>query len=335
VKGAIIAQDEIDTWTIHQFLPAGFDDSQISSEDAVYSVLGGMGDPYPIQIDKILVRSTWTPSVAVAKAYSGPQQRILLAGDACHQTVPTGGYGMNMGIAEAFDLGWKLAATVKGWGGPHLLSSYEEDRRPIALLSLQWSRGHMRKLMALSATLGLDADVINSDGEEGQKMRYAIHEYAQTNDGHNKSIGVEMGYRYDSGICVPGEVDHELPPPEFDSRRYTPTTYPGHRAPHVFLKDGTPIFDKYSKEFTLIEFKNGQESPATVYICNAAKNHNIPLDVVSLAGEDHANRIWGAGLVLIRPDGFVSWHGNTIKDQSAADWILSKATGYEGGEAKK
>jgi FAD-dependent monooxygenase len=314
-------------------LPAGFDDSQISSEDAVYSVLGGMGDPYPIQIDEILVRSTWTPNVAVAKTYSGSQQRILLAGDACHQTVPTGGYGMNLGIAEAFDLGWKLAAIINGWGGPQLLSSYEEERRPVALLSLQWSKGHMGKIMALSAALGLEADVINSLDEKGQKMRSAMHHYAQQNDGHNKSIGVEMGYSYNSRIiCAPGKIDHKSTPPDFDSRRYSPTTYPGYRAPHVFLKDGTPIFDKYSKEFTLIDFDNEQKSLATAYFYNAAKKHNIPLEVVKLTGESHASAIWRANLVLIRPDGFVSWHGDTIEDQNSADCILSKATGYGGGE---
>lgn len=330
VKGAIIAQNEIDTWTIHRFLPAGFDDSQISSEDAVYSVLGGMGNPYPIKIDEILVRSTWTPSVAVAKAYSGPKQKILLAGDACHQTVPTGGYGMNTGIAEAFDLGWKLAATVNGWGGPHLLSSYEEDRRPVALLSVQWSKAHMGKLMALSALLDLDADVICSVDEDGQKMRNAMHAYVQMNDGHNKSIGVEMGYHYNSQICIPDEIDRVSPPPEFDPRRYIPTTHPGFRAPHVFLKDGSPIFDKYSKEFTLVEFKNGQDSPAIECFQAAAKQRNVPLHIVSLTGEDRARKIWIASLVLIRPDGFVSWHGNLVQNQDTAYSIISKATGYGG-----
>ena len=237
---------------------------------------------------------------------------------------------MNTGIAEAFDLGWKLAATINGWGGPHLLSSYEEDRRPVALLSVQWSKAHMGKMMALSGTLDLDADVINSVGEDGQKMRNAIIEYVQTNDGHNRSIGVEMGYHYNSQICIPDEIDKDSPPPEFDSRRYIPTTYPGRRAPHVFLKDGSPIFDKYSKEFTLVEFKTAQDSPATEYFQAAAKQRNVPLQIISLTGEDHAHKIWAATLVLIRPDGFVSWHGNSVKSQNTAYSIISKATGYDG-----
>lgn len=327
VKGAIIAQDEIDTWTVHRFLPVGFDDSQISSEEAVYSVLGGMGEPYVITIDQILVRSTWRPSVAVAQSYSGPRQRVLLAGDACHQTVPTGGYGMNMGIAEAFDLGWKLAATVTGWGGPQLLSSYEADRRPVAQMSVQWSQRHMKNLMGLSATLHLDADVVDSDTKAGEDMRNQWHEYCQANDGHNKSIGVEMGYRYESSICVPSELDGDGSPPEFDARRYIPSTYPGCRAPHVFLEDGTPIFDRYGREFTLVEFHNIDPSPSVALLQTAAQRAQLPLDVVTLRGEDHARRILGANLVLIRPDGFVSWHGNEVRDADTALEILSRASG--------
>ncbi|THC97422.1 hypothetical protein EYZ11_003071 [Aspergillus tanneri] len=291
IKGAIIAQDEIDTWTVHRFVPVGFDDTQITSEEAVYSVLGGMGEPYVIEIDQILVRSTWRPSIAVAKSYGGPKQRVLLAGDACHQTVPTCGHGMNMGIAEAFDLGWKLAATISGWGGSYLLSSYEADRRRIAQMSVQWSQRHMGNLMGLSATLQLDADIINSDTNAGKDMRNRWHDYCQLNDGHNKSIGVEMGYRYQSSICVLSELDRDCSAPEFDARRYIPSTYPGCRAPHVFLKSGTPIFDQYAREFTLVEFQDTATPSAVGLFQLTAHRRRVPLDVVSLRGEDHAHQI--------------------------------------------
>ncbi|PYI09956.1 FAD-dependent monooxygenase [Aspergillus sclerotiicarbonarius CBS 121057] len=327
VKGAIIAQDEIDTWTVHRFVPVGFDDSQITSEEAVYSVLGGMGEPYRIDIDEILVRSTWRPSIAVAESYAGPKQRVLLAGDACHQTVPTGGYGMNMGIAEAFDLGWKLAATISGWGGPQLLSSYEADRRPVAQMSVQWSQRHMGNLMVLSKKLQLDADIVDSDTDAGKDMRKTWHDYCQLNDGHNKSTGVEMGYRYQSSICVPSELDCDGSAPEFDARRYIPSTYPGCRAPHVFLKDGTPIFDQYGRKFTLVEFHDGTASSAVELFQLAALKRNVPLKTVSLHGEDHTHQIWGAKLVLVRPDGFVSWHGNEMQDVNTALLILAQAVG--------
>ena len=59
-------------------------------------------------------------------------ERVFLAGDSAHQVIPTGGYGMNTGVGDAVDLGWKLAAFVNGWGGETLLNSYEAERRPIA-----------------------------------------------------------------------------------------------------------------------------------------------------------------------------------------------------------
>jgi FAD-dependent monooxygenase len=108
MSGAVIAQDEVDTWTIHLFLPLEVDHETIDSYDAVYSVLGGMGEKYEIKIDEVLVRSTYRPNVAVSRSYSGLNGRVFFAGDSAHQNIPTGGYGMNMGIADAYDLGWKV-----------------------------------------------------------------------------------------------------------------------------------------------------------------------------------------------------------------------------------
>lgn len=106
--GALIAQNEIDTWTVHMFLPLDADPDKIDSHEAVYTVLGGLGEKYRITIDEILVRSTFRPNVAVARSYISPKGHAYLAGDSAHQNIPTGGYGMNMGIADAWDLGWKV-----------------------------------------------------------------------------------------------------------------------------------------------------------------------------------------------------------------------------------
>ena len=108
IGGAMIAQDEIDTWTTHLFLPLEADHSSMSSEEAVYTVLGGMGGKYNIKIDEVLVRSTFRSNVAVSRSYSALNGRVFLAGDSAHQNIPTGGYGMNMGVADAYNLGWKV-----------------------------------------------------------------------------------------------------------------------------------------------------------------------------------------------------------------------------------
>jgi FAD-dependent monooxygenase len=334
IKGAIIAQDEKDTWTVHYFMPKDCDESQISSEEAVATVLGGMGDPFPVKIDEVLVRSTWTPSVACAKAYSTPNYRAFLAGDACHQFPPTGGYGMNSGIADAFDLGWKLAAVVKGWGGQGLLKSYEQERRPVAQLSLQYAGIHIKNLMSLSAMVGLDANVINAETDEGRAMRKAVHSYAQTNDAHNKSFGVEMGYRYRSCICVDDtDLDKVVPPPEFNPRQYVASTAAGFRVPHVFLSDGSPIYDRFGPDFTLVSFSASADAEAVHSVeqafAVAAKQRRVRLKIVRLEGEEHARKVWGADLVLVRPDEFSCWHENLSgASASSADAVLGHVVGF-------
>ncbi|KAJ5909079.1 hypothetical protein N7495_001761 [Penicillium taxi] len=326
VGGAIIAQNEVDTWTVHDFRAPGSKQSTSSAEETIYRVLGGMEDSYLITIDEIIQQSTWTPTIALAKSYTGPLRRAFLAGDACHQTIPSGGYGMNMGIADAFDLGWKLAGTIQGWGGPQLLASYEQERRPVAELMQHWGKLHAGKLMGLASAVTLDATIIDASDALGQGLRQNIHEYVQSNDAQNQSFGVEHGYQYHSDITAKSAFSH----PPFDSRSYTPTTHPGFRAPHVFLTDSSAMFDKYGKNLTLVEFVDGVpgSSSGGSTFRDAAGEHQIPLHIMSLVGESNAQQIWGARLVLVRPDGFVSWHGNEIGSKEEAERVLLQATGH-------
>ena len=69
---------------------------------------------------------------------------MFLAGDLAYQNIPTGGYGMNMGIGDAFDFGWKLAAVINGQGGNGLLVAYEAERRPVALRNVEHSGVHFK-----------------------------------------------------------------------------------------------------------------------------------------------------------------------------------------------
>lgn len=93
LSSTCISQNEKDVWTTHLLLPMEFDCDSIGSEEAVYRALGGLYEPYKIQIDEILVRSTYRPNIAICRTYSGAQGHVYLAGDAAHQNIPTGGYG--------------------------------------------------------------------------------------------------------------------------------------------------------------------------------------------------------------------------------------------------
>ena len=81
----------------------------------------------PVKYEMLYV-GEWRQNLLVAERFM--DRRVLLAGDAVHLMIPTGGLGMNTGVGDAIDLGWKLAGTLAGWGGPGLLASYEAERHP-------------------------------------------------------------------------------------------------------------------------------------------------------------------------------------------------------------
>ncbi|KAK5199659.1 hypothetical protein LTR92_000200 [Exophiala xenobiotica] len=320
--GAIIAQDEVDTWTTHLFLPLDAEPEKIESHEAVYRVLGGLHGKYPIKIDEILVRSVWRPNIAVARNWSSSSQRIHIAGDAAHQNIPTGGYGMNMGIADAFDLGWKLAAVINGHASGDLLKSYELERRPVALRNVERSGVHFQVHDQLREILsGGDPNRVDEDTEEGRKLRAAIHEHYQRNSGENTDFGIEMGYRYESPAIIP---DKDVEPPVWTPAQYTPTSWPGGRPPHIFLLDGTPIFDTFGKDWTLLVF---DENCGEELVENAAMALSIPLTVVSLSGEELAKTLYEKALVLIRPDQHVAWRTDKVHSMQEAEKTLNVVTG--------
>ena len=82
----------------------------------------------PVQYETMHI-GRWTQRLLLATGYG--ERRVFIAGDAAHLVIPTGGLGMNTGVGDAVDLSWKLAATLKGWGGPSLLPSYETERRQV------------------------------------------------------------------------------------------------------------------------------------------------------------------------------------------------------------
>lgn len=320
LNGAAISQDEADTFTAHLFLPVEQESAHMTPDEVVAAVLGGITGPYPIKIDEVLVRSTYRPYIAVARSYSGTHKRVFLAGDSAHQNVPTGGYGMNMGISDAFAIGWQLAAVVKGHCGPGLLHAYEAERRPVALISVDESGKHLGVHMGVAELLSGKTKSLLED--ESHELYKTLDEYYQKHDGENKSLGIEMGYRYQSTVIAP---DDRTPPPEFDPRKYIPSTWPGMRAPHVVLKDGTAIFDSMGPLYTLVEFANNCGSDL---LLEAAKQRGLPLKLLRLEGEELAFKVWGERLVLVRPDFHVAWRASEVKTLKDAERIIAIIGGY-------
>ncbi len=92
-------------------------------------------------ITALHLATTWTDAARQATAYRSG--RVLLAGDAAHMHSPLGGQGLNLGIGDAMNLGWKLAAVARGDAAETLLDSYQAERHPIGARVLDWSRAQV------------------------------------------------------------------------------------------------------------------------------------------------------------------------------------------------
>jgi 2-polyprenyl-6-methoxyphenol hydroxylase-like FAD-dependent oxidoreductase len=176
----IISQDEVDTWTIHLPIPLDTDIESLDPEKLIQQVLGGSLSPYPIKVDKILVTSVWRPNICLADSYRSAGGRLFLSGDAAHQNIPTGGYGMNSAVGDSFDIGWKVSTVIKGYGGPHLLDSYEHERRPVAARNIKRSGVHMAVHQAYYAMVAeAGADLATARTDEGKALRKKVAELVE------------------------------------------------------------------------------------------------------------------------------------------------------------
>lgn len=308
INGAIAAVDGKELWRLNI---RNVKEEQLESLNAPEKLRAALGDNVPF--DLLAVRP-WTGHCVVAQRYQ--QNRVFLAGDAAHLNWPAGGFGMNTGIGDAVDIGWKLAAVLQGWGGAHLLASYTAERKPIAMINVN-EAAEMRASFDHQTPF---APKIEEDSEEGtqlrEKARAAIM-CTRAKEFQHDSAGIELGYRYEnSPICIADGT----PSPPLDHGHYVPSTWPGSRAPHVWLKDGRSTLDLFGKGFVLVAFTEGPTSSFT----DAAQRAGVPLEVIGV-DDKQICEIYERNFVLVRPDGHVAWRGNAIPGNT--NEIIDKVRG--------
>ena len=228
--------------------------------------------------------------------------RTFLVGDAAHTMSPTGGFGMNTGIGDAVDLGWKLEATLRGWGTSGLLASYDAERRPIGARNAQFSAANFHNLVGIK-----DLEAILDDSERGIAVRDRVGlEMESATRAEYESLGVILGYRYDpSPICIEDGTPEIPDLPDV----YTPTARPGSRAPHVWLGANRSTLDFFGRSFVLLCFGQAE----TDRFVRAAGCRRMPLEVITVDNEEAAT-LYEFAFVLVRPDGHVSWRANNLPD---------------------
>jgi len=247
---------------------------------------------------ELLGVSCWTAHDLVARSYR--RGRAFLAGDAAHLNPPSGGFGLNTGMGDVVDLGWKLSAVLAGWGGPQLLDSYECERRPIAARNVRQStENYLRGLQ-----IKIDPEIAD-DSAAGAQARSTLGEHIRKIQGRTFTTdGTALGYIYAGSPIV---YDDGSPQPEDTIMEYHPTSRPGARAPHAWLAEGRSVLDLFGDRFVLLRF--GIDAPNTEAFERVFAKRRVPLHTVSIEDPDLA-RLYERRLALVRPDGHVAWRAD-------------------------
>jgi 2-polyprenyl-6-methoxyphenol hydroxylase-like FAD-dependent oxidoreductase len=308
--GNITAIDGRELWRLSI---AGNDQPvDMAAFDAKAVLARGFGAELDVEILSVM---PWTRLQMVAKSFR--RDRVLLAGDAVHCFSPTGGFGGNTGISDGFNLSWKLAAVLDGWGGPRLLDSYEQERRPIAFRNTVEAAVNFRRMMSA----GKNPDLLDDTGEGRRQRAEAGEALRAETQSEWEVLGVQLGYRYEAS---PIDIADGTPPGPDDMRDYVPSARPGHRAPHAWLADGRSTLDLFGDGFALLRFDSGLSAAS---LQRAANRQSVPLARFDI-DDAEIGALYGARAVLVRPDGHVAWRGDRVP--SDAEALIATISGHGG-----
>jgi 2-polyprenyl-6-methoxyphenol hydroxylase-like FAD-dependent oxidoreductase len=309
-RTTLISLDGKDEFLLMSKLPP----NQTKPDDATIAEIlqSAIGEPVKFEF---MGHWAWTAGYALVADRFGAG-RVLLAGDAVHLFTPTGGFGMNTGVDDAANLGWKLAALVQGWGGPKLVPSYEQERHPVALRNVAASRRLARNVGDVPV-----GAAIEDESAEGQADRQRASDFLSNFAEEFASLGVQLGARYDGSPLIAD--DSGAAPPD-DPSVYVPSSRPGGRAPHLWLSDGSSLFDRLGPGFSLLRFAGS--SAAIAPLEDAAHMRGVPLRIVDVDVAAAGRDLYGVDLALIRPDQHVAWRGNKLPADCEA--LLAQVTGW-------
>ena len=286
-----------ESWFFHSPVPAN---TTRDNFDFHALLQKAAGFPFTCDFDYV---GFWDLKIAVAETYQAG--RIFIAGDAAHSHPPYGAYGLNNGLDDVVNLGWKLAARLKGWGSVALLNSYNEERRPI---------------FKETAEDFIEAGI--------RRDREFLRRYSPDRD----RAEFERAWRKHIDFSAPNVLTYEPhyegssivfgPPDGASSARgaHTFKARAGHHLPPQLLSSGRNVFEELGNDFTLLAF--GVTDTAEMAFVLAAKALQMPLKIVR-DSYDLDRRAFEAKFILVRPDRYVAWTANDMPGDPIA--ILAKA----------
>ena len=320
--GVFTAIDGNELWSFQYY----FLDHARNTEtiDAREVLTRAVGRPFSLEL---CASTQWHHHQSVARQWRSEGGRVFLAGDSAHLFVPTGGVGMNTGIGDAMDLGWKLAAFEAGQAGERLLDSYEIERKPIAVRNSVVSANNSDKIDMVMDEVPPEID---EDSPAGEAARARLIPRIRWMSRQFNSAGLHLGYRY---IDSPVVAADGSPEPPDDPAQVVPSTWPGSRAPHAWLTAdqslrGASTLDWFGRDWVLVGTSDttaDTAAPERAAIDAACRAHGVELRHHRLPSPAH-DRLYERRWVLVRPDGHVAWRGDAPPESARS--LIEQVLGH-------
>lgn len=247
----------------------------------------------------------WDLRFALADSYRSG--RVFVAGDAAHSHPPYGGYGINSGLEDARNLGWKLAAQLDGWAGPGLLDSYDAERRPV----FASTRDDF-----IEKSILVDREFLAAHDPELDRAAFERAWAARQSGSDDEVDRFEPNYEGSPLIESDGH-SRDAKPSAVGTHRLAAVV--GHHLAPGTTSAGTEVFAQLGTGFTVLV---GRDADATACVA-AAASLGVPLTVVDI--DDDSVTRYESDMVLVRPDHFVAWSGSQLADFTT---VLRRATGF-------
>ncbi|QIS22132.1 FAD-dependent monooxygenase [Nocardia terpenica] len=291
--------------------------------------------------------STWSVNSAVAPRFSSG--RVFCVGDAVHQNPPTNGLGLNTGVADAFNLAWKIKFVLDGSATPVLLDSYDAERQPVGGQVVERAFQSMLDLAAVPGALGFGGEQtaqdrwqllwsLDDDTEDARKRRDVLTDARDRINYQANAHGIELGYRYRSGARIADgttEPAHSKDPQLY----YEATTWPGARLPHAWLEQGRRRLSTLDitgrGRFVLLTGQGGDEWYEAARAATRRTGTEITVRSIGTRGGlrdpygewERLREVESSGCVLVRPDHHVAWRAATSAGTAELPRVVAELLG--------
>src|SRR4051812_45228436 len=244
------------TWFFHAPVPLGTTRDNFDFGGYLHAAVGAEFD---VAFEHV---GFWDLRVAIADRYRNGC--VFIAGDAAHSHPPYGGYGINTGLEDAANLGWKLAATLQGWAGARLLESYDEERRPVFAST---ARDFIEKAIAD------DRDFLAAFDPAADRAAFEREWTARQSGAKSEVNSFEPNYEGSPIVCGPGGGScSAIGSHQFAARA-------GHHLTPRQLSSGQNLFEQLGDGFTLVDL--GAPPAMIADFARAAASLGVPHKVVS------------------------------------------------------